>query len=141
MPHATPAEPIWRRIPSRASGQPPNGRHEPCRRVRGNLKLISLILSDLPLISDTPATNLTSRYPEPFSSWFMARVRPVVCGFWNCPFTWEGDLLLIRLFFRDCSTAKGRILWSANIYPLIAFGVTRIGDRSYAYAYYCSRLC
>lgn len=32
------------------------------------------------------------------------------------------------------------ILWPANIYPLITFGVKRIGDRCFAHANYFHRL-
>jgi hypothetical protein len=43
----------------------------------------------------------------------------------------------------DCSsetTAKRGFLWPANIYPLIAFDIKRIGDRFSTLAYSCSRL-
>lgn len=131
VPHATPAGPIWRRIQSGLLGNHETaamslvGAFAPC----GNPKLTSLVPSDLPLISDTTATNQDSRHPEIFSSWLMARVYAVsvVHGIAPCH---EGSCIAADQWVLPKLPPREGFLWPANIiYPLIASGVKRIGDR------------
>ena len=110
VPHATPAGAIWRRIQSGLLGNHKTaamslvGAFAPCSHP----KLISLVPSDLLLISDTTATNQDSRHSDVSSCWLMVRVYAVFVMDGFAPFPWK-VMYCSRSIHSSDTAAKRRI--------------------------------
>jgi hypothetical protein len=70
----------------------------------------------------------------------MARIRPVFLMYGIAPFH-EWSCIAADPWILPRLPPREGFLWPANIYPLIAYGVKRIGVRFSVHACYCSRLC